>query len=76
MAAMATVHKISISLGSEDLEWARKKAEETASSVSAVMSGALRREQQHEARLKLLEWLGTDDITEADREAIRLELRS
>lgn len=72
-AAMGSA-KISVSVASEDLAWAKKRAKRLRKSLSAVVSEALQRERQYEARERLLEELGTDDITEADLEAIRIEL--
>ena len=63
---MATVEKLSVSLGAEEISWVRKKAEESASSVSAVLNEAVRQQQRLEAMDRLLEELGTDDITPED----------
>ena len=63
---MATVEKLSVSLGAEEISWVRKKAEESASSVSAVLNEAVRQQQRLEAIDRLLEELGTDDITPKD----------
>jgi hypothetical protein len=69
----ARVEKLSVSLGAEEAAWARKQAEATGVSLSAVLTEALRRQRQSEARRRLLEELGTDDITEEDLAAIRAE---
>lgn len=58
----------------EDLAWARKRARARRTSLSAVVSEALLRQRQAEAGVRLLEDLGTADITEADLDAIRSEL--
>jgi Arc/MetJ-type ribon-helix-helix transcriptional regulator len=73
---MATAEKISISLGPDDLEWARRRAKNEVKSVSAVIAEALRLQRQAEARARLLADLGTDDITEAEREQVRNEWRA
>jgi hypothetical protein len=73
---MATAEKISISLGPEDLEWARDRAKSEVKSLSAVVAEALRLQRQAEARARLLADLGTDDITEAEREGARNEWRT
>ena len=73
---MTSVEKVSVSLGTEEIAWAREQAESAGSSLSAVLTDALRRQRQSEARRKLLELLGTDDITDADLDAIRDEWRS
>lgn len=73
---MAAAEKISVSLSVEDLSWARKRAKREVTSVSAVVAEALRKQRQAEARTRLLADLGTDDITEAEREAVRNEWRS
>jgi hypothetical protein len=70
---MGAAEKISISLSPEDLRWARERAKQSLSSVSAVLAEALRRQRQAEARASLLADLGTDDITEGDRKAVRAE---
>jgi hypothetical protein len=73
---MAAAEKISISLGAEDLAWARRQAKAGAKSLSAVLAEAVRRQRQAEARARLLADLGTDDITERERDAVRNEWRS
>lgn len=73
---MATAEKISISLGAEDLAWARRQAKAEAKSVSAVLAEAVRRQRQADARARLLSDLGTDDITDREREAVRSEWRA
>jgi len=72
----ATVEKISASIPTEILEWAREKAEAEATSLSAIVTEALRRWRKLEAMDHLLEELGTDDITEDDRAATRAEWRA
>jgi len=71
---MATAAKVSISVTREDLEWARKRARSRRVSLSAVVSEALLRQRQAEAGVRLLEELGTDDITGSDLDAVRAEL--
>lgn len=71
---MATAEKISVSVSRDDLAWARKRARAQRTSLSAVVSEALLRQRQAEAGVRLLEDLGTEDITEADLDAIRSEL--
>lgn len=70
-----TVEKLSVSLGSEEISWVRKKAEENASSVSAVLNEAVRQQQRLEAIDRLLEELGTDDIAPEDIAAMLAEWR-
>jgi Arc/MetJ-type ribon-helix-helix transcriptional regulator len=72
---MAAAEKISVSLGAEDLSWARQRAKREVKSLSAVVSEALRRQRQAEARTRLLAELGTDDITERERDQVRDEWR-
>jgi hypothetical protein len=67
--------KVSISISSEDLAWAKKRARTGAKSLSAVVSDALRRQRQAEARVELLDELGTADIAASDLSAMRSELR-
>jgi hypothetical protein len=71
---MRIAEKVSVSLSSEDLAWARARAKVQAKSLSSVLSDALRRQRQSEARLALLQELGTADITDADLAAMRSEL--
>jgi hypothetical protein len=71
---VANVEKISVCVSSDDLAWARKRARSHGTSLSAVVSEALLRQREAEAGVRLLEDLGTDDITEADLEAMRSEL--
>jgi hypothetical protein len=71
---MATAEKISVSVSRDDLAWARKRARARRTSLSAVVSEALLRQRQAEAGVRLLEDLGTEDITEGDLDAIRSEL--
>lgn len=73
---MGTAEEISISLGADDLAWARRQAKAEATSVSAVLAEAVRRQRQAEARARLLTDLGTDDITDREREAVLREWRA
>jgi UDP-N-acetylglucosamine:LPS N-acetylglucosamine transferase len=72
---MATVEKLSVSLGAEEVAWARKQAEASGRSLSSVLTDALRRQRKLEAMDRLLAELGTDDITEEDLAAVRAEWR-
>jgi len=72
--APVAIEKISVSVNSEDLAWAKKRAKRLRKSLSSIVSEALQRERQLEAGWQLLDELGTDDITEADLEGIRKEL--
>ena len=72
---MPAAEKISVSLRAEDLAWARKQAKRELKSLSAVLSEALRLQRQAESRARLLADLGTDDITERDRNEVRGEWR-
>jgi predicted nucleic acid-binding protein len=73
---MGAAEKISVSLGQEDLAWARRTARRETKSLSAVIAEALRRQRQAEARSRLLSDLGTDDISEEDREQLRAQWRA
>ena len=70
---MRVTEKVSVSLAVEDVEWARKKAEQDDKSLSAVLTEAIRRQRQSEARQRLLAELGTEDLTQADLDAARAE---
>jgi hypothetical protein len=72
---MPAVAKVSVSISSEDLAWAKRRARRGTTSLSAVVSEALRRQRQAEARTKLLDELGTNDISSEDVSAIRAEIR-
>jgi hypothetical protein len=71
---MGSVAKISVSINAEDAAWAKAKARAQAKSLSAVVSEALLRQRQAEAGIRLLDELGTADISKSDVEAIRAEL--
>jgi hypothetical protein len=70
------VEKVSVSLETESVEWARHKAKQSNTSFSAVVNEALRKQRLHEARIELLEELGDEDITTKDLEAVYAEWRS
>lgn len=71
---MASAAKVSVSVSREDLAWAKARARSRSTSLSAVVTEALLRQRQAEAGVRLLEELGTDDLTEGDLDAIRAEL--
>lgn len=71
---MGQVAKMSVSVSREALAWAKKRARSQRTSLSAVVSDALLRQQQADAGVRLLEELGTDDITESELDAVRAEL--
>jgi hypothetical protein len=72
---MPAVAKVSVSISAADLAWAKKRARKGTTSLSAVVSDALRRQRQAEARAKLLDELGKDDISSDDVSALRAEIR-
>jgi hypothetical protein len=71
----ARVEKLSVSLGAEEAAWAREQAEASGSSLSAVLTEAIRKQRQSLARRRLLDELGTEDLTEDDLAAVRSEWR-
>ena len=71
----ASVEKLSVSLGVEEAAWAREQAEATGTSLSAVLTEAVRRQRKLDAMDRLLAELGTADITEEDLAAVRAEWR-
>jgi hypothetical protein len=73
---MRTVEKVSVALSSTELDWARRRAENEGASLSAVVSAALRRERQAEARGRLLDLLGADEVSQAVIDEVRAELYS
>jgi K+/H+ antiporter YhaU regulatory subunit KhtT len=72
MLVMA-VEKLSVSLAPEEIAWVRRKADETSSNVSAVLSEAVRQQRRMEALDALLDELGTGDITVEDVVAVIAE---
>lgn len=71
---MASTEKISVSVTTDELAWARKEAARTKTSLSAVVSETIRRARQREARLVLLEELGeVARVTPEEMERIRAE---
>jgi len=74
---MPAVAKVRVSISSEDLAWAKRRARRGTTSLSVVVLEALRRQRQAEARTKLLDELGTDDISSEDVSARRrVELKA
>ena len=72
-ATAAPDRKLSISLDSDDVQWVKRRAKYTGTSVSAVIGEAIAARRRAEARAELLEQLGTDDITDAELAAVRRE---
>lgn len=64
-----------VTLATEDLAWAQARADRQGTTVSAVVTEAIRRQRQNEARERLLADLGTDDLTEAELAAVEAEWR-
>ncbi|HEX7671232.1 MAG TPA: hypothetical protein VF395_16675, partial [Polyangiaceae bacterium] len=68
---MSKVAKISVSVGEEELQWAQKAARARRTSLSQVVSAALRFERQMEARRRVLEQLpasAPEALAAVDRE--------
>jgi hypothetical protein len=59
------------------LEWAKRRAEDEGSSVSAVVTSAMRERRRLEAMREVDEWLGEDrpPLTDQDLEDVRREWR-
>ena len=70
---MGAAEKVSVSLSTADLRWAKARAKRELTSVSAVLAEALRRQRQAESRAAVLAELGTDDISERERDETRRE---
>jgi hypothetical protein len=51
------------------LEWAKQRAEREGVSLSSVITDAIRRARQQEARERVLAWLGPAATLTAEREA-------
>lgn len=69
---MAVTRKISVALGVEEEAWAKKRAKKLRTSVSAVVTEAVRLARQMEARREVLDWLG-GPVGAKEREEIRRE---
>jgi hypothetical protein len=68
---MSKVAKISVSVGETELQWAKKAARSRRTSLSQVVSAALRFERQMEARARVLEALpasSPEALAAVDRE--------
>lgn len=71
---MASTEKISVTIDAEALEWMRRRARKSGSSLSAVMTEAARLLRQNEGRQRVLTRLGkTARHTTAQARAIRSE---
>ncbi len=79
-----TVRKVSVAIGRDELEWARKRARREKTSISAVLTDAARqareaealREKQRKAWGEFLDWATegdglTDEQIESGRRALR-----
>jgi hypothetical protein len=69
----ARMEKISVSIDTREVAWARKQAKALGTSLSAVLTDALRRQRKLAAMDRLLAELGTDDITEEELLAVHAE---
>jgi len=70
---VAKMEKLSVSIDAREVSWARKQAKVLGTSLSAVLTDALKRQRKLAAMDRLLAELGTDDITEEDLAAVRAE---
>ena len=71
---MKATEKISVSLAKDDLKWAKAQAKARGASLSAVVSEAIHRQRQSQARMKLLDALGgVEDVTQEELDAVRYE---
>lgn len=61
---MAAVDKISISIDTELLRWAKDRAEQDGTSLSALIGDALAERRRLEALDEVIEWLGGPASTE------------
>jgi hypothetical protein len=62
--------KISISIAEPSLlEWAKQRADREGVSLSAIITDAIRRARQQEARDRVLAWLGPAATLTPEREA-------
>jgi hypothetical protein len=69
-----TVAKLSVSLATEDVAWARKRAKQEGKTLSAILTEALASQRRAEAAKRLVRELGgLNDVTDAEREAVFAE---
>ncbi len=74
--SMAKTKKLSVSIAVEEVKWVRARAKRARVSVSSVMTVALRKLRQQEARQAFLDKLAADErATARDVEEIRREWR-
>ena len=66
---------IAVALPSEDLAWARARAEREGTTVPTVVSHAVRKARQLEARVEVLAWLadGQRPLTAEELDAVERE---
>jgi hypothetical protein len=69
----ARMEKLSVSLDAREVIWARKQAKALGTSLSAVLTDALKRQRKLDAMDRLLSELGVDDITEEELLAVHAE---
>lgn len=67
------MEKLSVSIDAREVTWAREQAKALGTSLSAVLTDALRRQRKLAAMDRLLAELGTDDITEEELVAVHAE---
>jgi hypothetical protein len=73
---MAATEKLSVALGRAEAAWVKKRASKLRTSVSAVITEAVRESRQHEARREVLEHLVARSTppTKAELARVRREL--
>lgn len=73
--SMASTEKISVTIPTDELEWARKRAEAEGASLSSIVSDALRERRRLEAMREVSAWLseGQPEVTPAEIDAVRRE---
>jgi hypothetical protein len=67
------MEKLSVTIDAHEVTWARQQAKALGTSLSAVLTDALRRQRKLAAMDRLLAELGTDDITEEELLAVHKE---
>ncbi len=69
-----TVKKVSVAVGTRELEWAKREAKRTKQSLSAVLTEALRRHARMRARdVYIATWSSVPKLTPAELEDFRRE---
>ena len=70
MKRAGVTEKISVSVKGDDLRFLKGRA---GGNVSAAIAELVEAARRHQARLELIEWLGVEPLTDAERDQIHRE---